>query len=107
MTNNDDREWRLIQSAIARLRASVMAVVFGMVGGTALFLATAWLLAKGSEEGQEVGPNLSLLSQYLPGYTVTWGGAFLGLFYGAALGAVVGGLLAWLYNTFASESRAS
>lgn len=107
MTNNDDKEWRLIQSAIARLRASVMAVVFGMVGGSSIFLATAWLLAKGAEEGQEVGPNLSLLSQFLPGYSVTWGGAVLGLVYGAVLGAIVGGLLAWLYNMFASDSRAA
>lgn len=105
MSTGSDREWEIIQSAIARLRASVMAVVFGMCGGIGLFIATAWLLAKGAEEGREIGPNLSLLGQFLPGYAVTWGGAVLGLFYGALIGAVVGGAFAWLYNMFAKTSR--
>ena len=65
------KEWELINKTIARLRASVMAVVFGLVGGLGLFLATAWLLIQG---GPGVGYHLSLLDNYFPGYTVTWPG---------------------------------
>ena len=39
----------LILVSIARLRASVMAVVFGLTGGTGLWVATAWLLIRGGE----------------------------------------------------------
>ena len=45
-------ENELIRTATVRLRSRVMAIVFGLVGGTGLFLATAWLLAQG---GQAVG----------------------------------------------------
>jgi hypothetical protein len=91
----EERELELVHAAIARLRASVMAVVFGMLGGVGLWLATAWLLIRG---GSMVGKNLSLLSNYFPGYTVTWPGAFVGLFYGALTGAVLGFSVAWIYN---------
>ena len=100
MTADDSfttKEWRVIGRAIARLRASVMAVVFAMLGGGALFLATAWLVANATE-GQPVGPTLSLLNNYFPGYSVTWPGAFVGLAYGAILGAVGGYVLAYIYN---------
>ena len=91
----EEEELELVQAAIARLRASVMAVVFGMLSGVGLWVATAWLLIRG---GPMVGKNLSLLANYFPGYTVTWPGAFVGLFYGALLGAAVGWSVAWIYN---------
>lgn len=94
------RERELLAAAVARLRAGVMAVVFGMVGGAGLFLATVWLLVRG---GTNVGKHLSLLGHYFPGYAVTWPGSFLGLFYGALTGAVVGWLVAWVYNRVAAR----
>ena len=94
-------EWATIGRAIARLRASVMAVVIGLLGGLGLFGATAWLVIRGAPEGVEVGQTLGLLNNYLPGYTVTWGGAILGLVYGALLGGAVGWLLAFVYNVVA------
>ena len=54
-------EWRELNRAVARLRAGVMAVVFGMFGGGSLFLATVWLLLRG---GENVGKHLSLLHHY-------------------------------------------
>jgi hypothetical protein len=42
-----------------------------------------------------------LLRYYLPGYSVTWPGAFLGFFYGVLLGVVVGGMTGWIYNRVA------
>ena len=96
-------EHELIQTAIVRLRSRVMAMVFGMVGGTGLFVATVWLLAAG---GEDVGLHLGLLNNYFPGYTVTWPGAFIGFFYGALCGAIIGWSVAWIYNEVA-DNRAS
>ncbi|NNE44123.1 MAG: hypothetical protein HKN12_07930, partial [Gemmatimonadetes bacterium] len=81
--------------AIARLRAGITAVVFGMVCGLGLFTATAWLLIRG---GQDVGKTLGLLGNYFPGYSVTWPGAFVGLLWGLVFGSVVGFATAWIYN---------
>lgn len=95
-----EAEWALIESAMARLRASVLSLTFGLLSGTGLALATLWLVVQG---GDTVGPHLGLLSNYFPGYTVTWGGAVLGFFYGAVTGAVVGGAVAWIYNSVAAR----
>ena len=89
------REEELIHKAVARLRANIMAVVFGMLGGTGLFVATIWLLVRG---GQQVGLHLNLLGNYFPGYQVTWGGSVLGFVYGALAGAAIGWSVAWIYN---------
>jgi hypothetical protein len=92
-----NKEWQVIGRAIARLRASVMAVVFAMLGGGALFLATVVLVVNATE-GMPVGPTLSLLNNYFPGYSVTWGGAFVGLIYGAVVGGLAGYVLTYVYN---------
>lgn len=91
-------ELGLIETAVARLRAGILAIVFGMVGGAGLFVATAWLLIKG---GENVGATLGLLGNYFPGYAVTWPGAVVGLLYGAAIGAAMGWTLARVYNRLA------
>ena len=88
-------DWILIDHAIARLRASVMAIVFGLTSATGLFLATAWLVIRG---GPQVGATLGLLKHYLPGYTVTWPGAFIGFIYAALIGGAVGWAVAFIYN---------
>ena len=89
----------MINTAIARLRASVMAVVIGLTSGMGLFVATAWLVIRG---GNTVGPTLGLLHNYLPGYSVTWPGAFLGFFYATLIGGVVGWTVAFIYNKVAA-----
>jgi hypothetical protein len=88
-------QWAEIERAVARLRASVMAVVMGLTAGTGLFVATIWLVVRG---GPVVGPTLGLLGQYFPGYSVTFGGAFLGFFYAGVLGAAIGWSVAFVYN---------
>lgn len=103
----DDKEWQIIKPVIARLRASVMATAFGLLAGFGLFLATVLLVVRGGQEVQGevvVGPHLGLLSNYYPGYSVTWGGAFIGFFYAAATGAVAGWVVAWVYNMVALRS---
>lgn len=93
-------ERALIQAAVVRMRARIMALVFGMVGGTGVFVATAWLLVRG---GSRVGLHLGLLSNYFPGYSVTWPGAVIGFFYGALVGGAIGWAVAWLYNRIADR----
>ena len=91
-------ERELLRKAVARLRASVMAVVFGLVGGSGMFVATAWLLIQG---GESVGAHLSLLNNYFLGYSVTWTGSVIGFLYGGLSGGVVGWAVAWIYNRIA------
>lgn len=91
-------ELLLVARAVARLRAVIVALVTAMVCGFGLFSATLWLVIKG---GEVVGPTLGLLRAYYPGYSVTWGGSFVGFFYGALTGAVLGYTVATLYNALA------
>ncbi len=102
MVGIESRQELALARAVARLRAGVMAAVFGMTGGTGLWLATAWLVLRG---GDDVGRHLSLLRFFFPGYTVTWSGAFVGFAYGAVVGAAVGFLLAWIYNRLADRRQ--
>jgi hypothetical protein len=97
-------ERQLLETAIAKLRASVMALVFGMVGGSSLFVGTLWLVVRG---GKDVGRHLNLLNNYFPGYSVSWVGSLVGFAYGAVLGAVLGWSIAWLYNRFSERSGPS
>jgi hypothetical protein len=89
---------------IVRLQAGVLAVVLAVIGGLGLFAMTAWLVIKG---GRTVGPHLRLLDQYLPGYSVTWAGSFVGLIYGALLGACVGWTIGTIYNKVARARQKS
>jgi hypothetical protein len=95
-----EQDWAIIDAAIARIRASVMAVVFGMVGGTGVLVATLWLVVRG---GEQVGPHLDLLGNYFFGYSVTWTGSLVGFGYGALVGAAVGWSVAWIYNRVADQ----
>lgn len=99
----EQRQNEALRAAIARLRSGVMATVFGATCGVGLWLATVWLVVRG---GSRVGEHLGLLRYYFPGYSVTWGGAFVGLGYGVLAGGVVGFLLSWIYNRLA-DRRAS
>ena len=85
----------ILETIFAKLDTLAMGGAVGIVSGLALFLATAILLIKG---GAVIGPNLSLLSQYLPGYRVTWSGAFLGFVEAAFIGFIIGYLFAYLRN---------
>jgi len=93
-----DRERRLLELAVARLRTGVLAVVFGLLGATGLALATAWLLLL---DRQPLGPHLSLLAIYFPGYSVSWPGVAIGFLYGLASGAAIGATMGWSYNRVA------
>jgi protoporphyrinogen oxidase len=85
----------IMQFVFARLDPVALGAAIGVISGLGLFLATAVLLLKG---GRVVGPTLSLLSQYLPGFAVTWSGAFIGLVEAGASGFMIGYGGAWLRN---------
>jgi hypothetical protein len=90
----NDAELRLLQAAI-RINMIVMALAFGLLCGGALWVGTVILLLRG---GWDVGLHLSLLSVFLPGYSVTWHGAWVGLAWGAFFGGLSGALLYWSYG---------
>ena len=92
-----DRQ-RLIQ-AFARLRPAAFGISCGTVAGILLFLLTAILVVKGpAAPGLEVAPHLAILSNYLPGYRVTWPGAFIGFLWSFPFGFLSGYLLASFLN---------
>ncbi len=84
-----------VSRAIARIQTGVLTLVFAAIFGSGLFLMTAWLLIKG---GDNVGAHLQLLSNYFPGYSVTWPGSIVGFFYGAIGGGAIGWSIGTIYN---------
>ena len=84
-----------IEAVFAKLDPLALGVAIGVVGGLCLMFGTAMLLVQG---GKHVGQTLVLLSNYLPGYEVTWSGAWLGGLEAAVIGFTLGYLGAWLRN---------
>jgi len=89
-------------SGVLRLNAKIIGLVFGIVLGLLIFVATNWLLLKGGHYTADgkyvVGPHLQLLSQFFIGYRVSFVGSIIGFFYGLALGTLCGGTVGWIYN---------
>ena len=79
----------------AKVHRVGMGLATGILCGAAVFLVTMLLIAKG---GSVVGPRLTLLGQYLPGYGVSAIGAFVGAGWGFAYGFLGGWLTAALRN---------
>jgi hypothetical protein len=82
----------------AHLDARALGMAIGLVCGLFLFIATIILILRG---GEVIGHNLSLLSQYFPGYSVTWKGSLVGFLYAAAAGFILGYCFAQLRNRVA------
>jgi hypothetical protein len=76
-------------------------LALGILAAMGLFLATAVLVVKG---GPDPGPHLGLLSEYFPGYRVTWLGAFVGACYGFFLGYGAGRTIGAVYNLIIEHS---
>lgn len=81
-----------------RLDPKALGLALASVLGILLFLATVVLLLRG---GAVIGPNLSLLAQYFPGYSVTWQGSMIGFMYGALAGFFIGYCFAQVRNSIA------
>lgn len=79
-----------------KLDRVAMGLSLGTTAGLLLFLGTLTLVLKG---GDVVGPNLQLLNQFFPGYSVTASGSVIGLGYGFIGGFVGGWSFAFLRNS--------
>jgi NhaP-type Na+/H+ or K+/H+ antiporter len=88
---------KVVLTRLLRLNATVQGVVTGIIVGLVIFIATNWLLIK-AEEGEVVGPHLSLLGQFFIGYDVSFVGSLIGFAYGFLSGFLIGYFLARIYN---------
>lgn len=86
----------MIVESLAKLDGLALGISLGTLFSLVIFLATNLLVFKG---GDQVGPNLALLSQYFIGFEVTFGGSLIGLVYGFISGFILGFLIAFLRNT--------
>jgi len=96
VVNRPIRDHEILSAVFAKMDVPAMTIAAGALCSLLLFLATAVLLLQTVPENYPVGPHLSDLSHYLPGYSVTWPGAFVGAFYGFLAGAI-GGFSAAVY----------
>lgn len=85
----------IVEGYIVRLHGPAWGLAMGLLLGIALLLATIILVLKG---GEQVGPHLALLEQYLPFYSVTLAGSLVGLVDGFILGYTAGRLICVVYN---------
>ncbi len=86
---------KIVLTRLARLNATILGIVFGLVFGLGLFIITIWLVIKG---GPVVGPNLALLGEFFIGYDVTLIGSLVGFLYGFITGFIIGFAIASIYN---------
>lgn len=84
-------------AVLARLHARAWGIAAGALLGMTLFIATIILVIKG---GPNLGQHLGLLGVFLPGYTVSVQGAFIGFVYLFVIGYALGRLTGTLYNYF-------
>jgi len=87
-----------LEHAVILLNGKLLGIVLGFLSGAGLFLATNFLLLKG---GPHVGAHLGLLSNFFPGYRVTFLGSIVGFCYMFVVGLIIGTVLGAVYNKIA------
>ena len=106
-SRSPERLTEIFRDAFPKLDRVALGTAVGLTCGLSLLLATLFLVVKG---GEVVGPNLALLAQYFPGYTVSATGSLVGLLHGFIVGFAGGWIMAFLRNTavfllFVAESQ--
>jgi len=96
--NRPVKDHEILSAVFAKMDVPALSIAVGVLGALLLFLATAILLLQNVPADYPVGPHLSALADYLPGYSVTWGGTFVGAFYGFVGGAIAGFAAAVYWN---------
>lgn len=91
-----------LERKLLRINARAWGIAFGLAMGLGLFVATNILVLRG---GDVVGPNLSLLGIYLPGYRVTFLGSLIGFVYMFVIGYGFGRVIGAVYNRIARSGR--
>jgi hypothetical protein len=94
----EERRRTVLAWAFARIDLTAFVAASALVAAFALFALTVALVWKGAPPGLAVGPNLSQLAVFFPGYAVTFPGAFVGAAYAALVGAACGFVVALLWN---------
>ena len=92
------KEHEILAAVFAKMDVPASIVAVGVFCSAILFLATVILLVQDVPENYPVGPHLSALVDYLPGYRVSWAGSLLGAFYGFLVGALIGFFIAVYWN---------
>lgn len=84
-----------LRHTMLRLNGRAWGIAVGLLLGLTLFVATNVLVVKG---GDQVGPHLVLLRNYLPGYSVSYLGSVIGFIYLFVIGYAIGRLIGTVYN---------
>lgn len=84
---------QLLRSAV-KLNTLLLAGVFGCFSGLAMFVITYMSMYRGMGNP---GQYLNLLGVFLPGYSVSHAGAWIGLFWGACIGALLAAMFYRIY----------
>ena len=85
----------ILNPAILRLHGLPLGLSIGGAVGAALFFSTGWLIVRGTADNSV---HAGLLSNYLPGYSVSYGGAILGALELFVFVFLCCALLAGIYN---------
>ena len=85
-----------------RLRGKPWGLALGSLLGLTLFATTVALVLRG---GEDVGPFLSQLHVYFPGYSVTFPGSLIGAAYALALGWLLGNGITMIYNVTVARAE--
>lgn len=93
----DDREPDnpVLRPTVLRLHGTSLGVAMGAVAGLGLFCSTAWLVIRGTAEESV---HAALLTNYIPGYSVSFYGGFFGAIELFAIVFLACLLLATVYN---------
>jgi len=87
-----------LEHAVILLNEKLLGIVLGFLAGAGLFLMTNFLVLKG---GPHVGAHLGMLSNFFPGYRVTFLGSMIGFCYAFVVGWLIGVVLGAVYNKIA------
>jgi hypothetical protein len=90
-----ETEEEQLEHAVVLLNEKLLGIVLGILFGAGLFLATNFLVLKG---GPNVGAHLGMLSNFFPGYRVTFLGSLIGFCYMFFVGLVTGIAFGSVYN---------
>jgi hypothetical protein len=88
----------IFHAIFAKIDKTAFAVATGFIFFLGMFAITALLIFKEISPENPIGSNLQLLSNYLPGYNLTWFGNVTGSLFAGIIGAMVGFLFAGLWN---------
>jgi hypothetical protein len=83
-----------------KLNVKAFALAGGITLGLGIFLLTIWYLIFGFD-----GHTLQKIHHAFLGYSVSIGGAFIGLIWGFIYGFIGGAVFSWLYNKFAGQPK--